>query len=521
MCVPATCTDGVKDGTETDVDCGGDLPRLRRRQEVRAPAPTARSGVCDRRHVCQAPTCTDGVKNGTETDVDCGGGACARAARTGKTCAVDADCTERRLRRRHLPGADLHRRREGRQRDRRRLRRRSCAGHVRRRQEVRASTATAPSSVCTRRRCACGADLHRRRAGRRRDRRRLRRRVCPACATGKKCTSTPTAPRGVCDARRARASPAVHRRHEGRQRDRRRLRRRHLPHAAPSARSAPSTPTAPPSACDAPARLRRQPVHRPRARTATETDVDCGGTCPTCAVGKKCASTPTARATPAPAGAARASPTCTDGVKDGIETDVDCGGACATCATGKKCNVNSDCTSGYGRRRARHDDLRRRGLHRPRPVPPAGTCNPSTGVCSNPTKAERHGLQRRQRLHRQRRVHRPASARARRTPARRPTSATRPGPATATGRARSPTSRTARPATTATPAPTTTCAPAGVLRGHGRHLHGARPVPPGGDVQRRRDVLLRQHGRTARPATTATPAPRTTCARPACARARP
>lgn len=42
-----TCTDGIQNGTETGVDCGGD---------------------CD---VC--PSCDDGIQNGTETGVDCGG----------------------------------------------------------------------------------------------------------------------------------------------------------------------------------------------------------------------------------------------------------------------------------------------------------------------------------------------------------------------------------------------------------------------------------------------------------------
>ncbi|MBP6566854.1 MAG: T9SS type A sorting domain-containing protein [Saprospiraceae bacterium] len=49
---PPTCTDGVKNGQETGVDCGG---------------PTCPS--------CP-PTCTDGVKNGQETGVDCGGPTC-------------------------------------------------------------------------------------------------------------------------------------------------------------------------------------------------------------------------------------------------------------------------------------------------------------------------------------------------------------------------------------------------------------------------------------------------------------
>lgn len=46
----ATCTDGIKNGNETGIDCGG---------------------ACK---ACEAtPTCTDGVQNGDETGVDCGG----------------------------------------------------------------------------------------------------------------------------------------------------------------------------------------------------------------------------------------------------------------------------------------------------------------------------------------------------------------------------------------------------------------------------------------------------------------
>lgn len=47
----ATCTDGVQNGNETGVDCGG--------------------SECD---VC--PTCDDGIQNGDETGVDCGGSNC-------------------------------------------------------------------------------------------------------------------------------------------------------------------------------------------------------------------------------------------------------------------------------------------------------------------------------------------------------------------------------------------------------------------------------------------------------------
>src|SRR4029079_4282576 len=39
-------------------------------------------------------------------------------------------------------------------------------------------------------------------------------------------------------------------------------------------------------------------------------------------------------------------PTCSDNVKNGTETDKDCGGTCPKCADGKGCNVAADCVSG-------------------------------------------------------------------------------------------------------------------------------------------------------------------------------
>jgi len=39
--------------------------------------------------------------------------------------------------------------------------------------------------------------------------------------------------------------------------------------------------------------------------------------------------------------------TCSDGIKNQKETDVDCGGPCKPCSLGKFCSANSDCESGY------------------------------------------------------------------------------------------------------------------------------------------------------------------------------
>jgi formylglycine-generating enzyme required for sulfatase activity len=92
----ARSDDGIKNGTETDVDCGGAGAGVPRCADARAcgAATDCTSGVCEpAARTCAAPSATDGVKNADETDVDCGGvltGAPKCAA--GKACAVHGDC---------------------------------------------------------------------------------------------------------------------------------------------------------------------------------------------------------------------------------------------------------------------------------------------------------------------------------------------------------------------------------------------------------------------------------------------
>jgi len=72
-----TCTDGIQNGQETGVDCGGpDCPAC----------PTCNDGIQNGQETgidCGGPdcgacaTCNDGVQNGQETDIDCGGPDCA------------------------------------------------------------------------------------------------------------------------------------------------------------------------------------------------------------------------------------------------------------------------------------------------------------------------------------------------------------------------------------------------------------------------------------------------------------
>jgi RHS repeat-associated protein len=87
---PSSCSDGVKNGTETDVDCGGGACAPCANGKTCNAGPDCQVGSCVL-DVCQAPACTDKAKNGNETDIDCGGSDCAPCA-DGLGCAIASDC---------------------------------------------------------------------------------------------------------------------------------------------------------------------------------------------------------------------------------------------------------------------------------------------------------------------------------------------------------------------------------------------------------------------------------------------
>jgi hypothetical protein len=66
-----TCSDGQKNGDETDVDCGGSCSPCAD-QDGCATASDCLSSVCSN-GICQAPTCADSIQNGDEAGIDCGG----------------------------------------------------------------------------------------------------------------------------------------------------------------------------------------------------------------------------------------------------------------------------------------------------------------------------------------------------------------------------------------------------------------------------------------------------------------
>jgi hypothetical protein len=82
------CADGVQNGDEADIDCGGSCDVCDSGFACNTDSDCA-TGVCSG-NICQVPSCGDGVKNGDETDIDCGGscGACI----AGFGCVANSDC---------------------------------------------------------------------------------------------------------------------------------------------------------------------------------------------------------------------------------------------------------------------------------------------------------------------------------------------------------------------------------------------------------------------------------------------
>jgi|GEM_PF-3347737 len=89
-----TCSDSIQNGTESDVDCGGDTCAPCIDNSSCGSNSDCESGFCDEL-VCTTPavpTCDDGLQNGNETGVDCGGD--CTACNTGSTCTCPAGCDQ-------------------------------------------------------------------------------------------------------------------------------------------------------------------------------------------------------------------------------------------------------------------------------------------------------------------------------------------------------------------------------------------------------------------------------------------
>jgi hypothetical protein len=85
---PPSCSDRIRNGNETDVDCGGSCLQCTGGHSCMR-GRDCQLGRCIAGR-CAEPSCTDGFQDGFETDVDCGEN-CPPCA-TGKMCWEDEDC---------------------------------------------------------------------------------------------------------------------------------------------------------------------------------------------------------------------------------------------------------------------------------------------------------------------------------------------------------------------------------------------------------------------------------------------
>ena len=234
------CEDGIQNGDETDVDCGGSCPDQCGDGGGCAGDDDCVSGVCEE-GMCSEPDCEDGIQNGDETDVDCGGS--CPPCDDGDDCIDDVDCLSMVCE----DGICVDP---------------SCVDGVQNGDETDVD---------------CGGS-------------------CPPCDDGDDCLDDVDCMSMVCD-----------------------------------------NGTCAEPACD------------DGVLNGDETDVDCGQSCgPTCEVDEDClVGTDCVTGVCDPDDLVCLAPACDDGVQNGDETDVDCGQTCGrTCEEGEGCIEEGDCISG-------------------------------------------------------------------------------------------------------------------------------------------------------------------------------
>ncbi|MFN3199692.1 MAG: IPT/TIG domain-containing protein [Bradymonadia bacterium] len=284
MCVQATCADQIRNGGETDVDCGGPCSPCSDGRHCIARR-DCQSVVCDGGR-CATASCDDDHHNGDETDVDCGGS--CEPCDAGLVCSNDDDCVDRVCQSGICqPAACDDQRFNGTETDV------DCGGRCDPCFEglVCRANADCVDRLCLGNHCApptcndgvengqetwvdCGGP------------------DCGPCDEGRGCAQPGDCFSGVCDAGACRESSCV----DG-------------------------------------------------LLNEGETDVDCGGLCAPCGAGLVCLGDADCRSSRCVDGRCAAH-TCEDGRQNGIETWVDCGGDCGPCPVGRPCRHATECDSG-------------------------------------------------------------------------------------------------------------------------------------------------------------------------------
>jgi len=94
ICAQADCSDGILNQDESDIDCGGQCDPCALDSKCVYNTDCS-SGYCNRDGLCAESSCTDGIKNGDEQGIDCGGSCpneCALGECTADDGSPDSDC---------------------------------------------------------------------------------------------------------------------------------------------------------------------------------------------------------------------------------------------------------------------------------------------------------------------------------------------------------------------------------------------------------------------------------------------
>ncbi|MBB88505.1 MAG: hypothetical protein CMP06_14605 [Xanthomonadales bacterium] len=295
-CESALCSDGVLNGTETDVDCGGDACVGCDPTEDCVEDGDCLSLICDgATNTCTAPTCGDGVQNQDETDVDCGGDTCS-PCNEGESCVDADDCVSVVCLALTCQPSE-------------------CDDGVQNQDETDID---------------CGGD------------------TCQPCGDGEDCLEADDCDSAVCDGGTNTCSPPTCSDgvENGDETD--------IDCGGSSCAACDDGEGCLVSndcvslVCDGGTNTCSAPTCSDGVENQDETDSDCGGSCgATCDTGEGCTDAGDCISTVCDGGTNTcAAPTCSDGVQNQGETDTDCGGPCgATCDTGETCNGAGDCTS--------------------------------------------------------------------------------------------------------------------------------------------------------------------------------
>uniref|UniRef100_A0A383VI98 Uncharacterized protein n=1 Tax=Tetradesmus obliquus TaxID=3088 RepID=A0A383VI98_TETOB len=317
LCVEApTCANGIKDGRETDIDCGGGGCRaLCMRTQACIDFRDCATGVCSGGICRQAATCTNRVRDDNEGDVDCGQ-VCDRQCGVGGTCQVDGDCISGVCRNGRCLDAP------------------TCSNNIKDGRETDIDCGGGGCSAACGVGQSCGSTWECR---------------TRTCGTNGQCQQLSSCTNGIWDTATEGALDCGD----------------NCARQCGVASTCRINGDCISGVCSS-GRCTDAPTCRNSIRDGRETDVDCGGGgCgAACRIGQACATnwdcqgtaictnrvctappvpSPSPSPSPSPAPPAR---TCTDGVRNGRETDVDCGGPdCPACLGQRLCWDNSDCQS--------------------------------------------------------------------------------------------------------------------------------------------------------------------------------